>query len=1153
MTEQLTIILNAANMKKGLLICALLVSVLFTKAQTTYYWVGSSTATPNMGTNANWNTAQNGTGSARASSTGATDILVFDGANLGGTTLVTGPVTVNANNSITCAQMKFTGNVTINMVRPTTGTSTITISGETGDDWVIEAGSALNIPVTTAGSMRIAMGAANSGRVSGALSIISTQQFRFDNTTSGTGSFVFASGSSFTSNITSASSSYAFGSSTQSKEGWVVFESGAHLYYDGGYSPVGSGTMFSALDMKPGSVWHHRATNPVTGFGNFFNRKYYGDVIVENNSTLTALGPVFRIGNLTINSGSTFVTHTSGQTAVAGNLAVDGTYSSPAANFNELIFCGTGTQTVSGAGTISTNSLIVADNANVVLNKNIVAEQSVIVNGKLNFTTNQLTGAATFRAEGIITPIAATANAVSGSYQMAGNAGVPASARGQRITGTGIPANTVVVGFSATSDTIYLSNALTASGTAVALSVTTSAATLATANTNGFNPATGSVVVAGSKTYQDYINYTINEANTTPFGVSTGSLDPAVKVGFAEVNANITANKTVYVRQYLTVNGKFTLRPLDTIYIETGGIINGPVGTTKYIATDYNTTTGEQSFVQYSGLSAATTLPIGTVANYLPVILTPASASDFRVAVFEGITANGTITGTPLTPLQKQTVVNAVWNINRLTGTGSSDVQLGWAASLEGSTFTTLPSIDIGLIQNTGSSYTLPIGVGDNTANTVTATVTSFGAFGAGAVPPTQPFIFNAIAAKTYGDADFNGGATSLNTTQPIVYSSSNPLVATIVAGNIHIVGAGNADITASQASDGFYPAASVTRQLVVNKAALTITADNKIKFEGQANPTLTATYSGFVLGETPAVLTTAAVISTTAVLTSPPGTYPITVAGATSDNYNITFVSGTLTVQPKQNQTITFPAPAVKTYGNADFAIGASSTNSTIPLTYASSNTAVAVIVGSNIHITGAGTTNITVSQAGNAGYFPATDVVRTLTVNKANLTIRVLDTVKIQGEPNPAFTITYTGFVLGETATNLLTPPVATTTAPDISSPGYYPITLSGATSNNYNITYTNGRLTIFPLTGRGEKYLNVFMPNSNTLTVRVYSPNPTLADIQIHDLLGRPLGKKNLFMPTGFISTDIPVALVPAGIYIVTVRGDGVDLQKTIRIMH
>src|SRR5205085_179260 len=144
----------------------------------------------------------------------------------------------------------------------------------------------------------------------------------------------------------------------------------------------------------------------------------------------------------------------------------------------------------------------------------------------------------------------------------------------------------------------------------------------------------------------------------------------------------------------------------------------------------------------------------------------------------------------------------------------------------------------------------------------------------------------------------------------------------------------------------------------------------------------------------------------------SVPGAYPITVTGATAVNYSITQTNGILTVQAKQNQMITFPAPAVKTYGNADFAHGVISTNNTIPVTFTSSNPAVATVAGNNIHIVGAGTTDITASQAGSVGYFPAADVVRTLTVNKAALAIKVRDTLRNFGTANPVFTITYTGF---------------------------------------------------------------------------------------------------------------------------------------------
>ena len=152
----------------------------------------------------------------------------------------------------------------------------------------------------------------------------------------------------------------------------------------------------------------------------------------------------------------------------------------------------------------------------------------------------------------------------------------------------------------------------------------------------------------------------------------------------------------------------------------------------------------------------------------------------------------------------------------------------------------------------------------------------------------------------------------------------------------------------------------------------MNIKADNKSRFEQIANPPLTITYTGFVLGETNAVFLTQPTITTTAVLSSPPGMYPITVSGATAANYLITHVNGTMTVIPKTNQVITFNQPATKTYGNAPFATGATSTNSTTPITYTSSNPGVATVTGNTITITGAGTTVITAMQAGSDGFFP-------------------------------------------------------------------------------------------------------------------------------------------------------------------------------------
>ena len=288
-------------MKKGFLLSAFLLSIVFAQSQTTYYWVGGPTPV-SIHTTSNWNTVLNGSGSSRPSATGGTDILIFDGSNIGGGTPATGLVSGPVDGGITCAQLKFQNGANVRFGR-TSGTGTITLNGDgsTAEDFVIESGCNFAISSNT-GSVRIALtttavpAPANTGRVSGNMSTVTGFQARIDNGVAAAnftnGSLRFTSGSTMTTNITAGSSSYSFGNSTQSTERWVVFEAGSDLYYDGGFSPMGSGNLFSAMEMKPGSTWHHRATNATSGFGNFFNRKGFANIIVENNANLVAEGPI---------------------------------------------------------------------------------------------------------------------------------------------------------------------------------------------------------------------------------------------------------------------------------------------------------------------------------------------------------------------------------------------------------------------------------------------------------------------------------------------------------------------------------------------------------------------------------------------------------------------------------------------------------------------------------------------------------------------------------------------------------------------------------------------------------------------------------------------------------------------------------------------
>ncbi|RYY66261.1 MAG: T9SS type A sorting domain-containing protein, partial [Chitinophagaceae bacterium] len=1110
----------------------------------------------NMTTASSWNTALDGSGSTRPSATGASDILVFDGSNIGGATPATGQAIVHINGGVTCAQLKFINGANVAFTR-LTGTGTINVSGGAGDDFLIEAGA--SVAMTTAGgSTVIALAAVCTGTVSGNFSMITNLQARIANTTAGTpGSLVFKAGSKFTSNITAASAAYPFGNSTQSSEQWVVFEAGAHYYYEGGFSPMGSasgGGFFMPIDFRPGSYFHMKASNPTTGSGTFFNRKSYPNVIVENGATLTSDGSINRIDTLSIAPGSTFVTHTSGQTVILGNLDANGNLSAPAGSTNELVFAGNVPQTISGIGNITVPSFTVSDEAQVTLERNVTVNNSANVYGRLNFGTKQLLGTATFTARRPATAFTATGTTTAGAFLIRNATGTTTLTKGVSIAGAGITPGTRVVSVTSNLDSIWVSRPLTATATGVSLSISGSGATLITASPDGFDAAAGSVAVSDARTYQDGISYVLNAATTQPFGISTTA--PAVlSVRNATFNAAASTNANVEISGAITLNGgKLTIRPGDVLHLLAGASIGGAIGSSNYFVTATDAATGSQGLLRRDGLTTPSTFPVGSVANYLPAVLTPSAASDYTVAVFEGITTNGTPNGTPLTLQERQTVVNAVWNISQVAGSGSSAVKLQWVSPLEGSVFATFADSEIGFISNDGTGWSAPVGTGDNTANNIESTFATFGAFSVGARPPANPFVFNAMPAKNYGDADFTAGVLTANSSTAVQYTSSNPAVATVTAsGEIHVTGVGSTDIRATQASDGFYPAADVTHTLTVNKAPLTIKATDLTRPEGDPNPTLTVSYTGFVNGENESVLLTPHVATTTATLTSAPGTYPITVSGATAANYSITMQGGTLTVSPRSAQTITFNAIQPKTYGAADFALAVSSSNLTIPIQLTSSDPSVATVTGNTVHITGAGTTTITANQPGSPFFFPAAAQSQTLTVNKANLTVRAFDTTRMQGDANPAFRYSITGFVLGQNVASLPTAPVPTTTATAASSPGYYPITFTTGVSTNYNFVYTNARLSVLPATGADLDHIQAYMSGANRLRVRVYSAKPDLADVYLFDISGRPIMRRNVFVQQGFTTAEFLVHRLPPGIYVARVIGKSVNLTKTVLVGH
>ena len=64
--------------------------------------------------------------------------------------------------------------------------------------------------------------------------------------------------------------------------------------------------------------------------------------------------------------------------------------------------------------------------------------------------------------------------------------------------------------------------------------------------------------------------------------------------------------------------------------------------------------------------------------------------------------------------------------------------------------------------------------------------------------------------------------------------------------------------------------------------------------------------------------------------------------------------------------------------------------------------------------------------------------------------------------GGTPPTITPSYSGFVNGDTAASLTTPPTCSTTATSHSPAGSYPSTCSGAVDSNYTISYVSGTVT-------------------------------------------------------------------------------------------
>ncbi|MDI9468581.1 MAG: MBG domain-containing protein [Bacillota bacterium] len=257
-----------------------------------------------------------------------------------------------------------------------------------------------------------------------------------------------------------------------------------------------------------------------------------------------------------------------------------------------------------------------------------------------------------------------------------------------------------------------------------------------------------------------------------------------------------------------------------------------------------------------------------------------------------------------------------------------------------------------------------------------------------------------------------------------------------------------------------------VNGTLTVTPATLTIRADNKTREYNTANPMLTYSVEGLQGEDCIITIGLDPAISTTAILMSPVGGYPITFGGpAVLGNYNVSYVDGTLTVK-SNSVDLTLAATGYNgTYDGADHngVTGATASLPDAVITYSLNENGPYSGDIPQVHDVTPGT--VIWVKASLANYEDARTSV-TAVVTAATLTITADNKTREYNTANPELTYSVSGLQGTDSIASIGLDPAISTTAVQTSPVGGHPITFGGPTVlGNYNVNYVDGILTVTP----------------------------------------------------------------------------------------
>jgi gliding motility-associated-like protein len=445
-----------------------------------------------------------------------------------------------------------------------------------------------------------------------------------------------------------------------------------------------------------------------------------------------------------------------------------------------------------------------------------------------------------------------------------------------------------------------------------------------------FDTTTG--IISGTPVaYSTTTNYTITATNS---------------VGNFSVIVPITINKLIPTLG--------TITSLTKVYGDANFSLTDPTtnstGTFSYLSSDANVASISGNTVTIVGAGTATiTATITADANYDVAHTTTTLTVNKAVPTLSALTAITKTYGDA-----NFTVSNPTSNSTGAITLSSSDANV---ATISGNTVT---------IRGAGSATITASQDGDVNYDTGSTSTTL-------TINKATP-VLSAMTAltKNFGDANFSLIVPTSSSTGAVTFTSSDTNVARISGTTVTIVGAGIATITATQATDANYLGTTTTVTLTVNKVAPTLGVMAAItKNFGDATftivtPTTNSTGTFSYISSNANVAT---IIGDTVTIIGA-GTATINATQATDSNYNGTSGTTLLTVN-KVTPVLSNFAVITKTTDDAPFTLQAPiSSGGTGAITYVSSNTTIATVLGNVVTIKGSGIATIIATKAADANY---------------------------------------------------------------------------------------------------------------------------------------------------------------------------------------